>query len=150
MLWSNRIEPPPKRMSLNTTTSARPKVRIDEIRSFISSGTRQTFSPARTQKYSPRNSESRKKQAPLPGNGSRPQRWAIAAEGMASAAITNRAPVVRLAISDLPPLITTFSRGLPTVAQRVSAAQYLIGSCCTFDAGIMGVGAVRRDVEDGP
>src|SRR5262249_52783015 len=43
---------------------------------------------------------------------------AIAAEGMASAAITNRALVVRLAISDLPPLITTFSRGLPTIAQR--------------------------------
>src|SRR6516164_1375726 len=54
---------------------------------------------------------------------------------MASAAITNRAPVVRLAISD-PPLITTFSRGLPTVAQRVALLNTLSAHAALLMPGL--------------
>ena len=51
---SNRAERPSNRMSLKTVTSARPKSLMDEMLSFMSRGIEPRFSPARTQKYSPR------------------------------------------------------------------------------------------------
>src|SRR5262249_9976261 len=94
----NRTERPEKRTSWNTVTSARPKTRIDDILSFMSSGTAETVSPAPAQKYSPLKLGSLKKQTPSRGKWSRPQCWADAVDEAASTATHAASRMIRRSV----------------------------------------------------
>src|SRR5581483_10508892 len=116
-----RLEFPWNRTSRKTIASARPKILIDEILSFISRGTALTSSPAPTQKYSPLKSRSSKKQTPSRGRSPCPHRCACRGAAASRSAMAPRAVAVNRIVTSVVAAIHDDSR--PATRQAGSRAR---------------------------